>query len=87
MLKIFTRGCDDVLCNEMPVSFILARHEMHFRPRIRCLSAAITERLTEVDGPHLKRTISEAEHGVDGWCQDQENWLKNATRLTEDNAT
>ena len=55
---------------------------------VDCLSAAIMQRLTEADGPHMRGDGPESAHGMVSLCEVQ--WVKCATRLmtdTESDAT
>lgn len=82
------RGCDDLICRDDVCPSYIGKRFHAALVIVECLSAAITQRHTEADGPHMRGDGPESAYGMVSLCKVQ--WLKCATRLmmgTESNAT
>lgn len=55
------RGCDDLFCHDGVCQSYIDKRFHAAWVKVECLSAAITQRQTEADGPHIRRDGPESE--------------------------
>lgn len=58
------RGCDNLFCHDDVCRSYISKSFHAASMKVECLSAAITQRNTEADGPHVKGDGPESAYGM-----------------------